>query len=439
MSSRRGESECPASSKQALVASLRAVFADWESLLAEKTEAAVCAPLRPGGWSIGGYLTHLFAWQQISVARMEAALRDTEPDYPAWLGGADPFHAEEHTGEFNARIQAAHAGRSWPERYRDWRAGFLRCIELAEAIPPALLADKDRFAWLKGHALAAVLEGTCEHHREHLEHLAPRRDRWASAASYEAFMGRWSRLLAPQFLAWLGLPAGLDWLDVGCGTGALSAAICQHAAPASVLGCDPAAPFVEAAREQVTDPRASFAVAGVGSLPSRPGGYGSISSLLVLNFIPDPAAAVAEMRGLAAPGATVAACVWDYGGKMGFLRRFWDAAAALEPAQRALDEGQRFVHCHPDALTALFLAAGLGEVQCEGLELPTVFADFADYWQPLLGGTGPVPSYVASLSAERRQALAARLEETLPRDPAGRIVMSARAWAVRGVALAAGS
>jgi SAM-dependent methyltransferase len=258
-------------------------------------------------------------------------------------------------------------------------------------------------------------------------------DRWAAAASYEAFMGRWSRRLAPQYLAWLGLPAGLHWLDVGCGTGALSEEICRQTAPASVLGCDPSITFIEAARQQVTDPCAAFAVRGAGSLPGRAGGYGSICSLLVLNFIPDPAAAVAEMHALAAPGGTVSACVWDYGGKMGFLRRFWDAAAELDPAQRALDEGQRFVHCQPEALTALFRAAGLGEVLCEGLELLTVFADFADYWQPLLGGTGPVPTYVASLSADHRQALATRLEETLPRGPAGRIELGARAWAVRGL------
>lgn len=269
--------------------------------------------------------------------------------------------------------------------------------------------------------------------------MADIRDRWAAAAAYEAFMGRWSRQLAPQFLAWLGLPAGLHWLDVGCGTGALSAAICGQARPASVLGCDPSAGFIEAAREQVTDPRAGFATPGVGSLPSRAGGYGGIASLLALNFFPDPAAAVAEMRGLAAPGGTVAACVWDYAGTMGFLRCFWDAAAALDPANPTADEGQRFPLCQPEALAARFRASGLGEVRCEGLELPTVFADFADYWQPFLGGTGTAPTYVASLDADRRQALAARLEATLPRDPAGRIVLSARAWAVRGVAPAAGA
>jgi len=205
-----------------------------------------------------------------------------------------------------------------------------------------------------------------------------------------------------------------------------------------VLGCDPSASFIEAAREHVTDPRARFAVRGAGSLTSRAGGYGAIASLLGLDFFPDPAAAVTELRGLAAPGATVAACVWDYAGKMAFLRRFWDEAVALDPADRALDEGQRFVDCQPSALTALFRAGGLAEVRCEGLELPTVFADFADYWQLLLGGTGPVPAYLATLSDDRRQALARRLEETLPRDPAGRIPLSARAWAVRGESLATG-
>jgi SAM-dependent methyltransferase len=230
----------------------------------------------------------------------------------------------------------------------------------------------------------------------------------------------------------LRIPRGVHWLDIGCGTGALANTICSHCDPASVIGCDAAEPFIEFAREHSRDPRVSFVVCGVGSLPRRSGGYGSVSSLLALNFFPDPGAAVQEMRSLAAPQGTVSACVWDYKEGMEFLRHFWDAAEAVDSTARVLDEGSRFPLCHPEALTDLFHGGGLGEVRCEPVEITTAFASFDDYWQPLLGGTGPAPSYVASLDEDRRELLARRLDGTLRRGPGGTIALTARAWAIRG-------
>jgi SAM-dependent methyltransferase len=264
--------------------------------------------------------------------------------------------------------------------------------------------------------------------------MAEIRDRWAAGSTYEDFMGRWSRQLAPRFVAWLDIPAGAHWLDVGCGTGALTTAICSHADPASVLGCDPAEPLLDYARSHSHDARASFVIAAVGGLPRRADGYDSVTSSLALNFFPDPSAAVREMQGLTATGGTVSACVWDYAGKMEFLRRFWDAAVATDPSARALDEGGRFPLCHQDRLADLFGAAGLDDVRGEPLEITTTFADFEDYWRPLLGGTGPAPSYVASLDAERRADLAHTLRATLPRRRDGTIALLARAWAIRGTA-----
>ncbi len=262
--------------------------------------------------------------------------------------------------------------------------------------------------------------------------MADVRDRWAAASTYEHFMGRWSRSLAQQFVTWLRIPRAARWLDVGCGTGSLVHAICSHADPASVVGCDPAVPFIEFARGCSSDARASFVAAGIGSLPRRSGGYGSVTSLLALNFFPDSQAALQELCSVAAPHGTVSACVWDYSDGMQFLRHFWDAAAAVDSAARDLDEGTRFPLCRPDALIALFRGAGLGDVRCAPLEIPTEFASFDDYWQPLLGGTGPAPSYVASLDAGRRAMLARKVGERLPQEPDGRIVLVARAWAVRG-------
>lgn len=258
-------------------------------------------------------------------------------------------------------------------------------------------------------------------------------DKWTAGSAYEHFMGRWSRCLAPRFLSWLGIHRGVHWLDVGCGTGAFAESICSCADPASVVACDPSEAFVDFARGQSGDARISFLVAGTGHLPGRPGDYGSASSLLALNFFPDPAGAVREMRSLTATGGTVSGCVWDYASGMGFLRAFWDAAAAVDPAAGALDEGNRFPLCRPDALTSLFRGEGLADVRCEPIEVPTVFVDFDDYWGPFLGGTGPAPAYVAALDAERRAGLARALETSLRPGPEGMIELTARAWAIRGI------
>jgi SAM-dependent methyltransferase len=258
-------------------------------------------------------------------------------------------------------------------------------------------------------------------------------DAWTAGATYEHFMGRWSRLVAARFVSWLSVRPAAHWLDVGCGTGALSDAIRAGADPASVVACDPSASFVEYARRQQVDPRVSFVVAGVGHLPTRPGGFDSVTSALALNFFPEPAAAVDEMRRIAATDGLVSACVWDYSGRMEFLRRFWDSAAAVDPGSGDLDEGRRFPLCRPDALEALFRDAGLGRVVCESLEIRTRFSSFADLWTPFLGGTGPAPSYVAGLEPRRREALAEHLDRSLPREPDGAISLLARAWVVRGV------
>ncbi|NIM47657.1 MAG: methyltransferase domain-containing protein [Gemmatimonadales bacterium] len=257
-------------------------------------------------------------------------------------------------------------------------------------------------------------------------------DQWAAGSTYEGFMGRWSRRVAPKFVSWLQVPAGVHWLDVGCGTGALTDVICKMADPASVVGCDPSEPFVQYAREHHSHERSSFVIAGAGALPTRPGGFESVTSLLALNFFAQPESAIEEMSHIAGSGATVSACVWDYAGRMGFLRYFWDVAVSVDPSVRELDEGNRFPICRRAALDELFRNAQLRDVCCEPIEITTEFASFSEYWEPFLGGSGPAPSYVASLEDERRTALASELERAVPSRPDGTIALIARAWAVRG-------
>ena len=257
-------------------------------------------------------------------------------------------------------------------------------------------------------------------------------DKWAAGKLYEPYVGRWSRLVAKEFLDWLAAPAGLDWLDVGCGTGALSQVILREANPRSVAGADPSAGFIEYARANVVDPRAAFAVADAQALEAYAGRFDRAVSGLVLNFVPQPALAVQQMARAVRPGGAVAAYVWDYAGKMELMRYFWDAAVALHPDALQLDEGRRFPLCQPAALAALFTEAGLQDVQTRPIDVPTRFRDFDDYWTPFLGGQGPAPGYAMSLSEALRAQLRDRIRAALPSDGDGSIPLLARAWAIRG-------
>jgi SAM-dependent methyltransferase len=255
---------------------------------------------------------------------------------------------------------------------------------------------------------------------------------WSVGDAYDAYVGRWSRRVAEGFLAWLDVPAGRRWLDVGCGTGALTATVLAVADPAGIVGVDPSEGFLAAARAGVTDPRSTFQVGDARSLPLPDRGFDAVVSGLALNFVPDPDRAVAEFARVLAPGGMAAAYVWDYAQGMAMMRYFWDAAAALDPAAAELDEGRRFPLCRPEPLRALWRDAGLDHVTIRSIEVPTVFADFDDYWTPFLGGQGPAPGYAMSLTEEHRGALRDLLGARLPADPDGSVRLTARAWAVRG-------
>lgn len=261
------------------------------------------------------------------------------------------------------------------------------------------------------------------------------KDVWASGDAYEPYVGRWSRLVAREFLSWLGVASKSHWLDVGCGTGALSQTILALAAPAQVKGIDRSDGYIAHAQEQVQDSRASFKVGDAQALPDETASYDAIVSGLVLNFIPQPDQAVKEMTRVVKSGGIVASYVWDYAGKMQLMRHFWNAAVALDPNAFDLDEGRRFPLCQPKPLTELFQSVGLKNVQVRPIDISTDFRDFDDYWLPILGGQAPAPSYAMSLNEERRTALRERIRAGLPFALDGSIPLVARAWAVRGVRL----
>jgi len=258
-----------------------------------------------------------------------------------------------------------------------------------------------------------------------------KKDVWASGDSYEPYVGRWSRLVAKEFLTWINAPQGRRWLDVGCGTGALSQTILQTCNPQVVKGIDRSDGFVEYIRSKVTDPRATFEMGDAQALPVNDDEYDVAVSGLVLNFVPQPEKMISEMRRSVVDGGIVALYVWDYADKMQFMRHFWDAAAALDPSSRELDEGPRFPVCNPDALRELFQKVGLNKIETRPIDIDTHFKDFDDYWNPFLGGQGPAPTYAMSLSEEKRAQLREKIREGLPFEKDGSIPLLARAWGIK--------
>jgi SAM-dependent methyltransferase len=262
--------------------------------------------------------------------------------------------------------------------------------------------------------------------------MSSQHDAWTAGQSYEHYMGRWSRLIAQRFVKWLSPPAGADWLEIGCGTGALTASILAECEPGSVLATDQSDDFVRHAQTLLTDDRVRFSTAKADDLPLEDASVDIITSALVLNFVPDRPAALAEMRRVLRPGGWLTFYVWDYpGGGMGFIDAFWRAAATLDPDNASLDEAGRFPFCTPDGLAALCKEAGLSGIETGAIEVVTEFEDFEAFWHPFTLGAGPAPGYCRSLDDEHRARLKSALEREVGTD--GPVRLPARAWAVKGI------
>lgn len=259
-----------------------------------------------------------------------------------------------------------------------------------------------------------------------------RHDAWSAGEHYERYMGRWSRRIAARYLDWLDAPKDAAWLDLGCGTGALTQTIIAQAAPRSVVAVDASAGFVAHARAAISDPhvRLRFEVADAQALPLEDASVEVAASALAVNFVPDRVQALREMRRVTKPGGLVSFYVWDYpGGGMGFMRAFWNAAIALDPKAEELGEGRRFPFCTPDGLTALAAEAGWGAATVDKIEIEARFGSFEDLWQPFTLGAGPAPGYCVNLPEDKRAALKQRLMDDV--GGPGPVSFPARAWAVK--------
>jgi len=247
-----------------------------------------------------------------------------------------------------------------------------------------------------------------------------------AADAYDRFMGRYSRLLAPQLADLAGVRAGQRVLDVGCGPGALTAELVARLGPAAVAAVDPSEPFVTAVRER--HPGVDVRLAPAERLPFPDRGFDAALAQLVVHFMSEPVGGLAEMARVTRRGGVVAACVWDHAGRQGPLGLFWQAARDLDPD--VTDESQ-LAGVRAGHLAALFEAAGLHDIQETTLVATLKHASFEDWWAPFGGAVGPAGSYVAGLDTARRAELRERCRALLPAAP---FVVVARAWATRGLA-----
>lgn len=259
---------------------------------------------------------------------------------------------------------------------------------------------------------------------------------FSAAAGYERFMGRWSRLLAPRFVAFAGAKDGERVLDVGTGTGSVVSALAAALPASEIVGVDPSEGFIAFAAKNAGSGRVRFEVGDAQALRFADASFDQVLALLVMNFVPDPEKAIREMRRVARPGGVVSACVWDYNAGMEMLRFFWDEAVALDPAIEPKDE-RHMKLSREGQLGALWKKAGLANVREQPLTVEQAFSSFDDYWGPFLKGAGPGGAYVVSLTDARRSALEARLRKRLLGNRAdGAFTLKARAWCVRGEAAA---
>lgn len=250
-----------------------------------------------------------------------------------------------------------------------------------------------------------------------------------SAEAYDRHIGRYGPALARALIEIANVSAGQRALDVGCGPGALTAELCQVVGSDGVAAIDPTAPFVEACAQRL--PGVDVRLATAEELPFPDDSFDVTLSQLVVNFMSDAPAGVREMRRVTRPGGTVAAAVWDYAGEMTLLRRFWDAAVALDAGAVKSDEGRSMPYCTPDELERLWRDTGLQDPAVSALVVEAEYRDFDDLWQALEHGSGPSTAYASSLAAERRAELRDELRRRLG-VPEGPFRLTARAWSVVG-------
>jgi SAM-dependent methyltransferase len=273
------------------------------------------------------------------------------------------------------------------------------------------------------HALPEVRQG-----RE--VHLSGAETFRASADAYDRHVGRYGAQLAEALIGVAGVEPGMRALDVGCGPGALTAALAERLGAAGVCAADPSESFAAACSARL--PGVRVVVAPAEDLPFGDAEFDATLSQLVVNFMRDPEAGAREMARVTRAGGVVASSVWDYAGEMTLLRAFWDAAREVAPEEgAAADEGVVMPWCREGELAELWRSVGLRDVRSAELAVSATYADFDDLWSPFPSGVAPSGAFAAALDAERRDALRDAYRRRLGVGD-GPFELTARAWAAVG-------
>jgi SAM-dependent methyltransferase len=253
--------------------------------------------------------------------------------------------------------------------------------------------------------------------------------------AYERFLGRWTKRLAEPLLDFAGFPAGGALLDVGTGTGSVARAMAARWPSRQIVGVDVAESYIGYARAQAIGASPVFEIGDATALHFDNGAFAGVTAQLVLNFVPNAKLAIGEMKRATQRGGIVVAAIWDFRGGLVYQRLFWDTVAGIDPeAANVRDRLFSGTLALPDGLTKLFADAGLADVRRCSLTVRMDYVNFDDYWEPLLGGQGPMGSYVTALDVDKRH----NVENAVRRaycsgSPDGERSMTATAWAVRGI------
>ena len=257
-------------------------------------------------------------------------------------------------------------------------------------------------------------------------------EKWATGDVYEHFMGRWSREIAKKFVHWLNPRAHHQvWMELGCGTGALTESIQSIASPKTIIATDASFDFLQYSKQHLDNMNFSvFDAQSIGLVNNR---VDVAVSGLALNFVPNIEQALQEMTRIVKPRGIVGAYVWDYADKMEFLKYFWDSAVALDKTALSVHESKRFPICNPEPLRQLWQDTGLDNVVVESIDMTTRFDNFEQYWAMFTTGSFPAPHYALSLSENKQVALKNHLRDSVPTMSDGSIELIVRAWAVKGI------